>query len=358
MKQLVPVVANSEKANRCEFLRDPKHYGSRAKRFSHHVGNLLLGPPAVMKLLFRSLRLWWDFRLLRRQDFAIRLCREAPNSLTRPRVLAVVTHVVSEQHAKGGPGVDIKLERLVRTLDSLLISFGHCELGMIINTCPGRHLIALLPDYLRARIEVVEQTEVDPTYSEFLVPDIFLDHRGEFDWFVFAEDDTLVNDSCLLEKLTLFNSATKDPSMLLTPHRFEMLEGKKYHIDLLWPEFKECKECSWNRLATFAIAKIKFGECNRPHSAWFCLNREQLDLWGRSGRRWKNHVVYIGPLESAATYCLFEVFTLFKPHRDNLHFFEVQHWDTKYSRLVKANSQAAQRVHVSEVDASGCQRTV
>jgi hypothetical protein len=202
--------------------------------------------------------------------------------------------------------------------------------------------VAALPEYLRRRVTVIEQTGTDPMYLEFLVPDIFLARRETFDWFLFLEDDILLHDSYALEKLDLFNKATGNPSLLLTPHLFEMLEGKKYYVNLLWPEFKEAKECAWNRFATFSVDGIKFGECDRPHSASFCLNRKQLELWERSGRRWKNGMVYIGPIESAAAFCLFEVFTLYKPHRDNLHFFEVQHWDTKYSRIVAANDRHLQ----------------
>jgi hypothetical protein len=307
------------------------------KSASSYLLDWALTPIALVKLLARSCRLWWEFRMVRRLDPAIRLCGEPlSRDLARQRVLVVITHIVSEEAAGGGPGCEEKAQRLIRTLNTALMSFAHCDVGFVVNTCPRRHVVAALPDYLRKRITVMEQ-DYDPEYVEFLVPDIFWERREDFDWFLFLEDDIQVYDSYTLEKLALFNRATGDPSVLLTPHLFEMYEGEEYYVNLLWPQFRESRECAWNRFATFTVDGIKFGECNRPHAAFYCLNREQLELWQQSGRRWKNGVVTIGPIESAATYWLYEVFTLYKPHRENMHFFEVEHWDTKYARIVAGN---------------------
>jgi len=311
------------------------------KRLSHLMGNTLLGPIAATGICFRSLRLWFEFRLFRRQQLALQLFRERRETESkRPRLLVVITHIVSEVLAVGGQGFELKVARLIRTLDSLLMNFAHCEMTIVINTCPNRHLVRYLPDYLTKVVQTIEHRVVDPALVEFLAQDIFIDRRDNFDWFFFLEDDILINDSYLLEKLTFFNNSTLRPSMLLTPHLFEMLDGRKYYVNLLWPEYKEAKECAWNALASFYLSHVKFGECDRPHCACYFLNREQLELWRNSGRRWNNQTIYIGPIESAASFCLFEVFTVYKPHRDNLHFLEVQHWDTKYSLRVYANSHS------------------
>jgi len=296
---------------------------------------LLLWPASLASLLFQSFRTRWRIGLLHQRESAITFCAE-PSAVATPRlrVLAVVTHVVSPEDVKSASKE--KLHRLITTLEAALVSFAHCELKIIINTVPQRHLTAFLPDHLRRRIEVVEQPNCDPMYIEFLVPDLFLNLRGDHDWFLFLEDDIVLRDSWALEKLAFFNGAAGDPSLLLTPHRFEMLHGEKVYFDLRWS--KDFKEFAWNRFATFGTGGVKFGECANSHAACFCLNREQLDLWERSGRHWKNRVVITGPLESAATGCLFEAFTIYKPHADNLRFLEVEHCDTKYSRMLAAGS--------------------
>ena len=295
------------------------------------IPKLLLWPASLASLVYHSVRTRWRIGLLHQRESAIEFCREPRETgAVRQRILVVITHVVTEEEARTAP--EAKLHRLVATLDAALVSFAHCELKIVINTFPQRHLTARLPDYLRRRVEIIEQTGCDPMYIEFLVPDLFLKSREDFDWFLFLEDDIVLRDSWALEKLAFFNDAAGDPRLLLTPHRFEMLNGEKVYFDLRWQ--KDFKEFAWNRFATFPAGSVKFGECANSHGACFCLNRAQLDLWEGTGRHWKNRVVIVGPLESAATGSLFEAFTIYKPHPDNLRFLEVEHCDTKYSRVL------------------------
>ena len=295
------------------------------------ISSLLLWPGAFLSLLCRSFWTRWRIGLLHQRESVIEFCAEARQANTaRQRLLIVITHVVSEEEARTGSPV--KLNRLIASIEGALVSLSHCELRIIVQSVAHRHLIAFLPEYLRRRIELVEQAGCDPMYIEFLVPDIFLQYRDGFDWFLFLEDDIVIRDSWILEKLAYFNRMVGDPSLLLLPNRYEVLDGEKVYIDLRWK--KDFKEFAWNRFATFAMESVTFGECANAHAAFYCLNRAQLDLWERSGRHWKNRVVMVGPLESAATGCLFETFRLFKPHPDNLRFLEIEHRDTKYSRLI------------------------
>ncbi len=125
---------------------------------------------------------------------------------------------------------------------------------------------------------------------------------------------------------------TDDPSILLLPHRYEVFEGTKVYIDMRWQP--KAKAYAWNRFATFAAEGIKFGESGNPHAGFYCLNRPQLDRWEKTGRHWAGLTSYVGPLESAATGCLFEAFSLYQVHYDNARFLEVEHRDTKYSKQI------------------------
>jgi len=58
-----------------------------------------------------------------------------------------------------------------------------------------------------------------------------------------------------------------------------------------------------------------------------------MKQWIKSARLFKNQVVNVGPLESAATFCILECFSIYKPHASNLNYFEVRHYDSKYSKL-------------------------
>ena len=147
---------------------------------------------------------------------------------------------------------------------------------------------------------------------------------------MFCEDDIVINDSCFLDKIELFNKYSDNDKAILLPNRYEIFNGVKFYIDMGEIEGKKCK---WNKLSKIQINRLEFAESQNPHSACYCLSKKQMRKWELSGREWCNKVTGVGPLESAATFCLFEVFTLYKPHPNNLYFLEVQHWDDKYSKM-------------------------
>jgi hypothetical protein len=251
-----------------------------------------------------------------------------PIQVNNPKVFAIVTHVTSKAELHHPHLVATKVDKLKNTIDGLLTSFAHCDLSILINTVPDQHIIAHLPDYQRHYIQVLETSDCDPMYLGFRVQDEFIKRLDDFDWFLFIEDDIVVHDSSFLEKLERFNQDCGYEDAVLLPNRYEMWEGKKTYIDLVISP-----EIAWNKLSEVEVGEIKFAECANPHSALYCLSRSQLQRWVKSGRTWYNQNLMVGPLESAATFCLLECFKLFKPHPANLHFLEVRHHDDKYSRL-------------------------
>lgn len=250
-----------------------------------------------------------------------------PIRSSSPQVLAIVTHVTSKEALNDPQLAAAKIEKLKNTIDGLLTSFAHCDLFILINTIPDQHIISHLPDYQRRYIHVLETSDCDPMYVGFRAQDEFIKRLNDFDWFLFIEDDIVVHDSSFLEKLERFNQKCGYNNAVLLPNRYEMCEDQKTYIDLaIVPEI------AWNKLSEVEVEGIKFAECANPHSALYCLSRSQLQHWMKSGRNWCNQNLMVGPLESAATFCLLECFKLFKPHPTNLHFLEVRHHDDKYSR--------------------------
>ena len=107
-----------------------------------------------------------------------------------------------------------------------------------------------------------------------------------------------------------------------------MYQATKRYIDLTIAQ-----QLSWNQLSSVKIEGVKFAEFSNPHSAFYCLSKKQMKHWIKSGRVFKNQVVKVWPLESAATFCLWECFSIYKPHPSNLNYFEVMDYDSKYSKL-------------------------
>jgi hypothetical protein len=246
----------------------------------------------------------------------------------RPKVFAAVAHITSVEESNNPEKGAAKIERLRHTIDGLLTSFAHCDLTIAIQTLPNRHVIAYLPEYQIKCIQIQEGPDCDPLLLEYRIQEEFVERVEKFDWFLFIEDDIVLYDSFVLEKLEKFNLKSGYEKAILYPHRFEMYEGTKRYIDLTIDT-----ELSWNQVSSVEIEGVKFAECSNPHSALYCLSRNQMKQWIKSGRVFKNQVLMVGPMESAATFCLLECFSIYKPHPSNLNYFEVRHYDTKYSKL-------------------------
>jgi hypothetical protein len=248
----------------------------------------------------------------------------------RPKVLVNIAHIVAEEEANHPQRAVAKVERLQKTIDGLFSSFSHCELTIVVSSLVGRNVVHRLPDYQRQRIHLQLEPNYDPLFIGFRVQEQLIENADRFDWFIFVEDDILIHDSCFLDKLIAFSKHSTVQDVLM-PNRYELLEGTKRYIDLTIDS-----ELAWNRLSKIEVNGVKFAECSNPHSGMYCLSKAQIQFWKRSGRLFHNQNIMVSPLESAATFCLLECFNLYKPHPQNLHYLEVQHYDTKYSKLYPA----------------------
>jgi len=246
----------------------------------------------------------------------------------RPRVMTAIAHITSSEEAASREAGATKIERLSHTIEGLLTSLAHCHLQIVICTVPGRHITAYLPDYQQQAISVAEIGDCDPMYIGFAAQDLLAAQVDHHNWLMFIEDDIVLYDSCFLDKINQFNQVYGHDTALLFPNRYEMHQGKKSYIDLTIE-----RDLAWDRLSSFTIGTVKFAECTNPHAGIYCLSQVQMRRWIASGRTWKNRPLMVGPLESAATFCLLECFSLFKPHPTNLNYLEVRHYDTKYSKL-------------------------
>jgi len=242
-----------------------------------------------------------------------------------PRVLAVITHIVTIEKAKDTQSALTATDKLKKVIDGILDTFSHCDFKIIVNTMKDRHVIAYLPDYQRNLIHIKEQLDCNPMFVEFRAQDIFIQHHDDFEWFLFLEDDIILRDSCILDKLSFFRRNLPDVRILLRPNLYEMHNGVKKYINIKKPRSQ--KEYLYNRWSVLKIGDWEFVRFLNPHLGFYCLSKDQLKLWIDSGRKWRDADVsyYVGSLEAAATGCLHECFLLYQPHVSNLYFLEVEH---------------------------------
>ncbi len=242
----------------------------------------------------------------------------------RRRVVVAIAHVVD-----GSRGRKIAAGRLAAALDGLLENLADADLELVVHTVPGGHVVAELPTYLRRRIELIEHDDVHPMLVGFRVPCDFAERRDR-DWFMFVEDDIVLTDPLLLEKLAYFNDGAPAGAVLL-PHRYEYLRGERTYVDLV-SRSSPVPDLAHDGNTVLDIGGWKFAEFANPHSAFYCLSRSQLERWLATGLHWSEKISFVDARVSAATGTLGEAFRLYKPHPDNMTFLLVHHWDTKYAQ--------------------------
>ena len=300
---------------------------------------------AVFQQLWRAATRYSKLMLFHQRRSIVYLFKE--NEIPekkRPKVLAAVAHITSVEEAESALAGAKKIERLTHTIDGLLASFAHCDLTIVVQTLPNRSITAYLPEYQINCIQVQEGPDCDPMFVGFRPQEEFVNKVEEFDWFLLIEDDIILSDAFTLEKLEKFNQLSGYENAILYPNRYEMYQGTKRYIDLTIEIYLE-----WNKLSSVEIENVKFAEATNPHAGFYCLSKKQMKQWIKSGRLWKNQAVNVGPLESAITFCMFECFSIYKPHPANLNYFEVRHYDNKYSLL---HPEPESRYTLSAVDSS------
>ncbi len=315
------------------------------------IAYAFLAPLSKVRDIARAMARYLRLMLLRHRARLIASGgRPYSSSPPKQRLLAAVTHVVSPTVLSSEEARCARLAYVSASLQALSRNFAHYETTTIVNTFKDLNLLDSLSSHQRERCRILEHQTGDPMMIEFAVQDLFLRERNRFDWFLFIEDDIAIHDACFIEKIDEFNRSSAAPNALLLPHRFEMNAGDKIYIDRdfenkLWkgPDGSNFVDVV-NPITTITYhasmigRKVRFAEFTNPHAACYCLSPEQISTWGRSGRRWRERVVWIGPLESAATGSLYEVFDLYKPHPDNRWYLEIEHLDPKYSARLKAAS--------------------
>lgn len=311
------------------------HLG-RARRALRRTPARAFAPIAFAVEKRRTLRAAREIALFQaRLQLPHRFPPPSSTARARPSAVAAVAHVTD-----GSRDRETAAGRLAATLDAILESLSEADVELHVHTIPSGHVVEDLPDYLRRRVVVFEHEDVHPMLVGFRAQEQFEDRRDR-DWFMFLEDDMLVNDALLLDKLAYFNSGAPEGSVLL-PHRYEYLRGERTWIDLVSKASPVPALDEYNPTTALEIGGWKFVEYANPHAAFYCLSRAQLDRWLATGRRWSDKVSFQDALVSAATGCLAEAFRLYKPHPDNMSFLQIRHWDTKYARRTAALFAAAE----------------
>lgn len=278
------------------------------------------------------------------------------------RLLVVIPHYFYPQgtharHASGKPNAAARVQALAACISALHVHFGTPQhsihigarrvipsnapytLNIVICTTKNRHVLNHLP--LPPGLFTHQPVQTEPLYLGFACHQILRENLGQYDYYAYLEDDLIVQDALLLDKILWFRTQAGVESVL-QPNRYEAsltAAARKTYIDGdLRPEvtapFQDVTQTP-HLSAQFLGKTWHFERALNPHAGCFFLDEEQLSQWVARPEFGQPSGEFISPLESAATLGLMRVFKVYKPARPNANFLEIQHSGNQFARLVR-----------------------
>jgi hypothetical protein len=212
-------------------------------------------------------------------------------------------------------------------------------LHAVIVTTGGQHVL----NRLRLSDSLYQHYPVDddPKLLGFHCQTLLRDRWGNYDYYCYLEDDLILHDPWLFQKLQWFTGHVGDDKLLL-PNRFECsanLAYKKCYLDgdlaqSVTEKFQDVSDQP-QLSSTVLGMSIRFARPLNPHSGCFFLNSRQLQHWMMQPHFGSQEATFIGPLESAATLGIMRTFKIYKPAPENASFLEVEHHDNLYIRKIR-----------------------
>ena len=205
---------------------------------------------------------------------------------------------------------------------------------LVVCTARGRHCLADLTVPAEAFAQV--DADVAPTLLGFECHAALRDRLGDYDFYVYLEDDLIARDPWMFRKLAWFASQVGDEA-ILQPNRYEVgplgLVSKAYVDGDLVPELtSRFQDVSQAPIITSTIfdAKVAFRRALNPHAGCFFLNARQMQRWAETPHFLDRDIGFVGPLESAATLGVMKTFRVYKPAIENASFLEIEHAGTAF----------------------------
>jgi hypothetical protein len=208
------------------------------------------------------------------------------------------------------------------------------RIDVVICTTGAHHLLGRLS--LPAPSCAQHATDCAPALLGFECHHVLQERTGEYDYYVYLEDDLILRDPWFFIKLGWFTAQLGD-GVLLQPNRYEVgplgLVHKAYIDGDLKPELTApFQDISVAPTATGRLlgTTVEFRRAKNPHAGCFFLNSRQMEAWTRQPYFLDRDIRFIGPLESAATLGVMRTFRVYKPAAESASFLEIEHYGTSY----------------------------
>ena len=249
----------------------------------------------------------------------------------RPRVVALSACIASLHQLYGtSQHIIDQATRVARPANEKIAG----RVDVLVCTTGGRHLLDRLP--IPASAYVHNPTDCPPPLLGFECHAVLRDRLGDYDYYVYLEDDLIARDPWLFVKLEWFAAQLGD-GVLLQANRYEVgplgLVHKAYidgDLDLrVTAPFQNVDD---SPIATGRLlgTTVTFLRARNPHAGCFFLNIRQMEGWSRQPYFLDRDTSFIGPLESAATLGVMRSFRVYKPSPESASFLEIEHFGTSF----------------------------
>lgn len=277
------------------------------------------------------------------------------------RILFAIPHYFAPQggtHASQRAARQVRLQALTACLSALHTTFGapHGQIDIAqrralpANQHNAHHIqVHLLTDGEHHLLDDCPLPDTLYTHQVQSVPALHLgfacqrhlaENLGDFDYYVYLEDDLILLDPLFFQKLAWFTLQAGN-ECLLQPNRYEASPTAPLHrvyVDGdLRPEvtapFQDITQTPELRALVLG-QELRFVRPLNPHSGCAFLNATQMRRWAATPDFGQPSQAFIGPLESAATLGVMRHFRVYKPAPENAAFLEVQHFGTGFLSLL------------------------
>ena len=191
-------------------------------------------------------------------------------------------------------------------------------------------------------IDIHSSKEKDPRMIPMEAMRYLLFNAGEADYYIYMEDDLVINDTGFLDKINWFYNQT-DHKFILMPHRYERTVAnspKKLYVDgpIRSARYHRTDETYKEEIVASGIMmgkKVTFVEASNPHSGMLIFSNIQRDVLKEN---WPPSE-FVSPLETAATGTALEKFPILKTSWDTRDEFQIEHGNPSFLKYINLWSQ-------------------
>lgn len=221
-----------------------------------------------------------------------------------------------------------------------------CQIDIVLSVHGEHHLAGAID--ARDMVEVAHFDNRHPKLLGFACHELMAKRRGNYDFYVFLEDDLVIADPDFFIKQRWFRDTFGADAGLLQPNRYEVgPKASRIYVDGDLPDrvLRRDLPPGAPQLTTSWLGQpLRFDRRNNPLAGCFVLSASQLDRWVSDPIFLDFDQSFIGTLESAQILGPLKLFPVYKPAFANPTFLEVRHADARLSGLPTARRSLSQAI--------------